>query len=280
MDGSHPILSIAMCARDLPVAPRILAQLHPLLTQDNARAEDFAALITQDPGLSASIMRVASSPAFCRGSPPESFNEALIRLGLKEINRIVSYVVMRQVAVPLTAYAETIDFFWRKSVACAYAMELLAEKAGIATIDYHLVGLLHSIGEIMVDRAVPPRTRFYLEESRIIIKQEQQVLGWHQGTAAAFALRNWNLPESIVSPIEHQFVPHLAPKAHRRSAERLLTAKWLSLYSLGELAHAGALNPIQDIILKMPDSPLPALIPVLRRRLEAIDSIAQSINAA
>lgn len=254
--------------------------MYPLLADDNARAEDFAALIAHDPALSAGVMRVASSPAFCRGTPPGTLNEALIRLGHKEINRIVSYVVMRQVAVPLAAYAESIDFFWRKSVACAYAMELLAEEAGISTVDYHLVGLLHALGEVIVNRAVPPRTVFYVEESRNVMRQETKVLGWHQGTAAAFALRSWNLPESIVSPIEHQFIPHSAPKEFRRTAERLLTAKWLSLYTLGERMHSSALNPVESTILKMPDSPLVPLIPILRKRLVAIDSFAQSIKAA
>ena len=40
-----------------------------------------------------------------------------MRIGFKEVARLVSYTVLHQLAEPLPLYGKSADFFWRKSLA-------------------------------------------------------------------------------------------------------------------------------------------------------------------
>lgn len=251
--------------RELPVGPTVLARLNQLLAADATNALDLIPVLRGDPSLVTSVLRLARSPFFQRATPPENLDEAVVRLGFVELNRLVSYTVMRQLAEPLPAYGETPDLFWKKSVATALAMELFAERAGEAPETPYLVGLLHAIGEILVQHVVnrEARKRVHFERTEgapSLAKQEEQLLGIHQADAAAHALRHWEFPDAIVIPVENQFAPHEAGILVR-AAKSLVTAKWLAFTALGEHERAAALvahgelstTPGDDIIAAVPD---------------------------
>lgn len=261
--------------RELPVGPTVLARLNQLLAADATNALDVIPILRGDPALATAVMRLACSPLYQRNAPPESLDEAVVRLGFTELNRLVSYTVMRQMSAPLPAYGESLELFWKKSVATALAMELLADRAGDAVEMPYLIGLLHSIGEILIQRVVgreaTGRIVFNFEAEESVAKQEEQLLGIHQGDAAGHALRYWKFPENIAVPIESQFAPREAGP-HESAAVRLVNAKWLALTSLGEIERAAALVTAGELP-GQPSDELIALVPDLQERIAVLDAL-------
>lgn len=262
--------------RELPVGPTVLARLNKLLSADATNAFDVIPILRGDPALVTSVLRLARSPFFQRATLPDTLEDAVVRLGFVELNQLVSYTVMRQLAEPLTAYGETAEFFWKKSVATGLAMEVLAEREGASPETPYLIGLLHAIGEVLVQRVVnreaKKRHQFDLTETApSVAKQEEELLGVHQGDAAAHALRHWQFPDAIVVPIENQFAPREAG-IFVASTKRLVTAKWLAFTALGEHERAATIVA-QGELTATPGDDVIAAVPDLQDRIALLDAL-------
>lgn len=250
--------------------PRLLT----LLTDPESNTEDVIELVGLDPGLAAVVLRTSRSAFYgSRGRSVESLEEAITAVGFKEVYRIVSLHALAEVAhEPLVLYGLTPDAFWRKSVACAIAMETLCGEMGAPGTTGYTIGLLHALGEVFVSRlagaAAPqglPLVAF--ADPRPIPDQEIAAAGLTQSAAAATAMRQWFFPESIIEPIEYQFRPHEAP-VHTQMALRLRLGKWLTHLVLGDEAAARAVNPDFHFAITMPGNSFARMVEDLRRRLE------------
>lgn len=268
------------CVRELPVAPTILAKLHQLLAADATNTLDVIPLLRADPALAASVVRLARSPLYQRTSAPENLDEAVVRLGFNELNRLVSYTVMRQMAEPVPAYGASAEEVWRQSLACALAMELMSERRGKPTGTPYLIGLLHAIGVVLLQRVIGReangRIVFDPAAPEGVARQEVERLGLHQGDAAAHALRHWSFPEAIATPIECQFAPDEAGE-HAAAAHQLVQAKWLALAALGDVDAANALVARGELTEKISDSMI-ELVPYLQPRLAALDIVLAGLE--
>ena len=221
------------------------------------------------------MVRVARSAQYARAEPPESVDEAIVRIGFKEVTRIVAHAVMHQLARPLPLYGETADFFWRKSMACALAMDLLAARHQQPAEQAYLTGLLHAIGEIMLQHAaaqIAPDAAIDPVAMEGPAPQELRLFGLHQGNAAARCLETWDFPPAIIQSIAHQFDP--APAAGGAPAVGLLArAKHLSLQALGrsDLAAPFAVQGVDDP---------PAIVAELKEALLLLDQVSASIETS
>lgn len=266
---------------DLPPAPAVMPRLLTLLGDPESGTEDVIELVGLDPGLAAVVLRASRSAFYgSRGRTVDSLEEAVAAIGFKEVYRIVSLHALSEAArEPLVLYGLTPEAFWRKSVACAIAMETLCGEMGAPGTTGYTIGLLHAIGEVFVSRlaraAAPhglPLVAF--ADPRPIPDQETAAAGLTQSEAAALAMRRWLFPEAIVEPIEFQFRPHEAP-VHTQMALRLRLGKWLTHLVLGDEAAARAVNPDFHFAITMPGNSFARMVDDLRHRL---DNTAGALN--
>lgn len=245
-----------------------------MLRSEESSTIDIVLAVRMDPSLATAVLHVARSALFGAAQPAETLDEAVVRIGFKEVARIVSYTVMHQLAEPLPLYGESADFFWRKSVASAFAMELLAARQQQPTEPAYLVGLLHSIGSVLLQRTVslhgPADAAVDPLAPEGAAAQELRLLGVHQGSAAAHALAVWGFPAAIIAPIEHQFTPELAG-IHQPTARVLGVAKRLAMQALGhpELANVFARPPAE---LEQ------SLAAEMQERMLALDNVSSAIS--
>src|SRR4051794_31781167 len=73
----------------LPPALDIVPPLLRFLGDEEKNGEMLAELIRLDPGLTTDVLRVANSAAFAGAVRMESLKSAVLRLGLRELYRIV-----------------------------------------------------------------------------------------------------------------------------------------------------------------------------------------------
>lgn len=266
--------------RDLPPAPAVLPRLMALLADDDSDANDVLALVRLDPGLAAAILRASRSAMYgARGQRVENLEDAIAELGFKEVYRLTSFFAVANLArEELPAYALTPEKFWRKSVACALAMETLCGEAGSSATTGYTVGLLHAIGEILIDRLLRRKgTGFYLAPvagAQPLPEQERVIAGYAQNELAALAMRHWQFPETLIEPIEFQFEPEQAPR-HGEMTTRLKVAKWLCHLVLKDEETARAINPDFHFAISVPGNTFARMVEELQARL---DEAARSLR--
>lgn len=266
--------NIETLVRDLPPTPAIMPRLLSLLADPESDTESVLDLLRLDPGLSAAVLRASRSAFYgTRGQSVGSVEEAVTAIGFKEVYRIVALYALSEAArEPLVLYGLTPELFWRKSVACALAMEMLCGEMGAPGTTGYTIGLLHALGEVFVSRmarqGLPPGLPLIaIGHQQTLPEQELAVAGFTQSQAAAYAMRSWFFPESIIEPIEYQFRPHEAP-IYTQMALRLRLGKWLTHLVLGDEATARAVNPDFHFAITMPGNSFSRMVDDLRGRLD------------
>ncbi|HLP00832.1 MAG TPA: HDOD domain-containing protein [Opitutaceae bacterium] len=267
--------NIDSLVHDLPPTPAIMPRLLALLSDPESGTESIIELLALDPGLAAAVLRASRSAFYgTRGQSVESLDEAVAAIGFKEVYRIVALYALSETArEPLVLYGLSPEQFWRKSVACALAMEMLCGEMGAPGTTGYTIGLLHAIGEVFVSRIArrsSPRGGLPLVafgQPQTLPEQELAAAGFTQSQAAAYAMRRWFFPEAIVEPIEFQFRPHEAP-VYTQMALRLRLGKWLTHLVLGDEATARAVNPDFHFAITMPGNSFARMVDDLRGRLD------------
>lgn len=196
--------------RDLPAAPRLLVELGQLIRNPRADSRDVVALLKQDPGLVARIIRVANSAAYGRDEPAGSIEDAVASIGFGEVHRLVGVVATLQMAdCDLPYHGVGCPRVRENALFTAVTMERLAEICGEDMRSCYTVGLLRSIGKIALGRMSPGRDAVPFGRS-----EEQDLDFWEVGTwgmsncdVAERILLRWRLPHETVIAIKHHYRP-------------------------------------------------------------------------
>jgi HD-like signal output (HDOD) protein len=210
------LLAVSM----LPAAPQILARLDPLLLNMESSIDEITRLLRRDAALTARIIRIANSIAFNAGDPIASLEEALVRVGFKEVYRVTGFAVMAQVShQQLPFYDISGAQFRENSLLTALVAEALAKAAGLDSRVAYTAGLLRSTGKIALDRV----TRQPSEHANLpaysrgpLAQWETATVGLNNCEAAAFVLEAWRFPPVIIASIREHYTPteSSTPLAH------------------------------------------------------------------
>lgn len=195
----------------LPPLPEIANRLLDLIKREDASIERVSELIANEPALAATVLRVANSATFGGLREVAQLDQAIARLGMRQVGHIVTGVVHRsnfETADPLRC--PTLRTLWDHAITVALASRRLAASAGGDSGEAFLAGLLHDIGKLVVLRSVdaiealpgaPPVTPAVMEE---LIDTLHVELGHH-------VLQTWKISEPIcrVALLHHE--PRVPP---------------------------------------------------------------------
>lgn len=231
-DFSTPERLVAAMGQLPPVA-RVLARLQQLLSDTNSSLTDVAGLIKLDPAMATRVVQISNSVWFSRGDNCRTIEEAVNRIGFKEIYHLVSVTAANAiVSQPLPAYARDEHTTWREAMSCAFAAELVAQLLGEDTAIAYMGGLLHSIGRIAINRALmrtgyrggPLADEGFPGDFSVA---ELGLFGFTQAAPAALMLEHWKFSPEIVEPVRRQYDPLDAPEPHDRMSAVLYAARFL-----------------------------------------------------
>ena len=141
----------AACA--LPAAPQVLRSLCLLLSDVNADLERVANQIRVDSVLAARVIRISNSAYFGSGARSSSVDEAVNRVGLGEIIRLVGVAtVTRMVDRELACYGVTAERLRETLLMHALASEALARHTDVEPHTAYTAGLLRALGLMVLER--------------------------------------------------------------------------------------------------------------------------------
>ncbi len=231
----------------LPTMPQVLFKVEEALRDEKSAAARIGAIVSQDPALTASVLRVANSIVY-RGRTStriSSVPQAVGRLGFNEVKRIcMSSALIRA----FEGFGKGIDHveFWRHSLTVGMATRIffqhsrdLALRAADAADDAFTAGLLHDVGMLVMDQFFPEqfaKVRTQAEASGApLAAAEVKLLGIQHGEIGGILLETWRLPVRVVDAISWHHDPDRAAPAHRTVAQMVHLADFMCVnQSIGD----------------------------------------------
>ncbi len=221
----------------LPPALEIVPQLLRFLGDEEKDGEMLAELIRLDPGLTTDVLRVANSAAFAGAVRMENLNAAVLRLGLREVYRIVLEVVASPVFLNATQPGAASLDLWKHSVRAAVSAQVLARWLGEDAELAFTAALVHDIGKIVFHQLFGDQYVNFVHEA------QDQSAALHQREIGRFStdhasvggrlLKRWNFPESIIHTVQFHHEAARCPKPDLHLVS-LISAANLLAYKIGE----------------------------------------------
>lgn len=192
---------------ELPPFPALASHLQDLLARDEADAARVADMVTNDPGLVASLLRVANSAAFGGLQQITDPKQAIARLGLSQVASMASALLLKgQIKSVDSGHPSIVSVLWDHSVTSAFAARLLAEKIGADATQAFLAGLLHDCGKSLVLKAVDHLTQNGLQLEATGTLLDELMTGLHC-ELGHLALTTWELPDPLPDIVLHHEDP-------------------------------------------------------------------------
>lgn len=199
--------------KSLPTLPAVVTKILATVADADSSAVDLGSLISADPSLSASLLKIANSAYFGFPRQIESLTTAIVTLGYGEIRKLVlAATAFRNLSGGTSNFDRA--RLWRHSLATAMACERLAKDLRIEHESCFAAGLLHDIGKVAFDKLLPnlfeAAARRAQEREEFLRDTEMAVFGFDHATAGALLAVHWNLPAPIVEAIRRHHAPYLA----------------------------------------------------------------------
>ncbi|MGB9500137.1 MAG: HDOD domain-containing protein [Dissulfuribacterales bacterium] len=265
----------------IPPWPKTIQQLMPLL-QEMAPISKIREVIVLDPGISAAVLALARSPYYCRRAKIESIDDAIVRLGQRQLIEVCTLALGARVlsGVKTEYYGIKSGFLCNHSVAVAMLLQKLAQvfnqKKPLAA---YTAGLLHDTGKLVLalkttkEQCTEIQEKYANNPNLSFCDTEDEVLGInHAETGAELAIR-WNLPELVVDVIRWHHNPAEAKNSRWLSMIYLAYAanKIALAYYKGEIPDNLQNNPVM-IRLKINNEKARKLVSWLSRKIKSIQN--------
>ena len=132
---------------ELPMLPQVAGEVMALCNSEAADAAGLSQLLHRDQALATSVLRVANSPAYMAAVPIASLQQAVSRLGMRQVSEIAVTVSVRANLFQVGADRELIQALWRHSVAAGFYAREIARTRRRSVETAFLCGLLHDVGK-------------------------------------------------------------------------------------------------------------------------------------
>ncbi|MEO6597123.1 MAG: HDOD domain-containing protein [Planctomycetota bacterium] len=200
--------------------PDVVAQALKMLDDPEAGPGDFDKLLSQDPGLVASMLRVANSPIYGFAHKRETVREAIIGLGLKGLRGMLLGSSLNKFFGPrFSCYGKDPKSLWRHAMAVATGAKLLTQRLPSSPDDAEemfVAGLLHDLGKLLLAPFLTSMGKDMTKCTEPVHIVEERLLGIDHQEAGGLVAEKWNLKPMIRSVItQHHF--KTCPVAHRHA---------------------------------------------------------------
>ena len=196
----------------LPSIPKVAQELILQFDNPNSSVDSVARNIAMDPVIAAKVLRLANSARFRGAREATSVEDAAMRLGFNTLRTLV-------LASAVTGAFKTdsgfdLKAFWIHTFQVAGICRLLAKQRGEAVETAFTCGMMHNIGELLIQTGAPEFAAKMNDRQRNASSraaEENLQLGFGYPEVGAELARRWQLPKLIQTAIAYQGRPSQAP---------------------------------------------------------------------
>lgn len=195
--------------KNLPTIPDIAHKVVVLVGDEMTSAKDLCKLISYDQAISFRLLKVANSAYYGFSREVSSVQHAITVLGFDEVKRLsVGIAVVNFMRGATNIDPITLEEFWKHSVGCSLAAQIICKKIGKSDLDLvYTASLLHDIGKVIL-------TNFFTEEYKTVLERvkreevstvdiEEEILGFNHADVGGWLSNKWSFPPSLSLPIMH-----------------------------------------------------------------------------
>ncbi len=255
MNNREEILSKVSSVESIPSSKMELLRL---LQDPDVNTSKLASSIEFDPGFTTNLLRLANSVYFGCPKAISTVNEAINRLGTRNIFKLaVTSVAAPVVKKEVKGYDLASGEMLKHSAAVAVGAEKLAQSLNIQAPEHTFTaGLLHDIGKVVLGSFVEVDAETILqlaiEEQVSFEEAEQRILGIDHAELGAILLESWNLPPSVVDVVRWHHEPFKCTSSDTLVLDLVHVADALSMMSGLGLGNDGLnYRPCSEIMDKM-----------------------------
>ena len=141
----------------LPVYDPVSLKIQEVLSNNSDDIDTIEKWVLADQVLALEVLRAANSPFYCSISPIRTIRHAIVRLGTRQLRRLIFLVSERmKYRSSYPDLQKLLLSFWRHSSVSALSAQWLSRRlrfTGIEEICF-LGGLLHDIGNLIIVQAI------------------------------------------------------------------------------------------------------------------------------
>jgi len=203
--------------------PDVYVKVFDLMESATATADDMGLIISQDPSLTARLLKIVNSPFYNFSSRIDTVSRAVAVVGLRELYSLVVAVSAVKSFSAIPNDVVNMDTFWRHSIYCGIISRLLAKRCNVLhTERLFIAGLLHDIGSLVIYNRVPDIAKKMLEtangdEEKLFVTELGE-LGFTHADLGGELLKQWTLPDSLQEAVAFHHAPAGAKGAKMEAA--------------------------------------------------------------
>ncbi|HEU5081229.1 MAG TPA: HDOD domain-containing protein [Opitutaceae bacterium] len=203
--------TILRLARKLPTTPHIFGRLGRLLNDINSDLDSIVKLVSVDSGLTARVIRLSNSVFFRGDQPVKSLDEAINRVGFREMHRIVGVAISEQIFQGgLPVYHLSAEQVWENAVVTALSMERVARAVGEDDAEAYTIGMLRPVGKLVLDlllQVEQPGVACPESETLDLPKWERAWAAITSNEAGAMILEEWKMSPAVCTGVRDHYKP-------------------------------------------------------------------------
>ncbi|MBQ8708890.1 MAG: HDOD domain-containing protein [Succinivibrionaceae bacterium] len=195
--------------KQLPTMPALLHELMQEFANENAKIEDIAKKISMDQSISARVLKMANSVVYSRGIEVTSIDQAVIRIGFKQVSSLVIATALNNSFKTPKSFDK--NKFWIDTFQIAtIAKSIARESKKIEPETAFTCALIHNIGELLVQQCFPTEAELInaaVANGCSRIDAQRETIGYDYSQLGAELVRRWKLPEFFVHSTEQHLNP-------------------------------------------------------------------------
>jgi putative nucleotidyltransferase with HDIG domain len=200
----------------LPTIPELYMELKAALAEEDIDPRRLGAIIQQDIGMTAKILKLVNSSFFGLRRVISDPQEAVAYLGIDTVKTLVlSHSIFEQSRPIQTKYFNISDL-WHHSMTVAAGAKAIALAEGLgrdAAEEAFVGGVLHDIGVLILASNFPDAydkvAGLVIAEKLVVPTAEQEFFGVTHAEVGAYLLGLWGLPAPILNIVSLHHRVHL-----------------------------------------------------------------------
>lgn len=215
----------------LPPLPQVLVRFLTLAEDEQTSLSDLAALVAQDPALTAHILTLAASHPCCRETVGISLERSMTLLGRPLLRTMASCLAVQNLQAQ-TVYERNLDYagFWHHSLRVAALARSLATATAYQDVEEaYFAGLLHDIGQLLFVGGVGEYSDTLSDSGGNdagLAGLTQVLNGIDHAALGARLIDSWQLPSFMADAV----LFHHYPAGQIKSADLLCRVVWSAHY--------------------------------------------------
>jgi len=206
--------------KDLPTISAVANEINTRDKNDSLSAKSLGEIITRDPSLTATVLKLANSAYYGMAHEITSIERAVTVLGFDTIKNLALSISVFHVFKTRDGQVLDLKGLWYHSLGVGVTAKHLTLHSPILTCDKALpeqafiCGILHDIGKIAFVQNLPAEMTEILKQTRSgPVAQheiEKTILGFNHQRAGQAMAEAWNFPEDYQTVIRLHHAPSAA----------------------------------------------------------------------